>query len=244
LTQAQKVFLVLLDISGYTRFIKFHKISLLHAERIIDELLERVIAEAHPPLVLQELEGDAVYFYAISDGTREMAREVLTQVERGLAAFKEREAELVSECGICLCDACKAVGRLMIKAVLHHGEAVFTQVRQFTKVSGEDVILAHRLLKAPIKRREYVLVTESMHALLGNLDGGAPDSRIANCGELGNINVTVYYPSLNESDVVPSQVSCLSTLKMFLKVEWHLLKRLVAPASKRYDNLEAAQRPE
>ena len=71
--QAQKVFLVLLDISGYTRFIMFHKISLIHAERIIDELLESVIAEAHPPLVLQEVEGDAVYFYAISDGSREMA---------------------------------------------------------------------------------------------------------------------------------------------------------------------------
>ena len=35
-TQVQRVFLILLDISGYTRFIKFHKISLIHAERIID----------------------------------------------------------------------------------------------------------------------------------------------------------------------------------------------------------------
>jgi hypothetical protein len=33
-TQVQKVFLVLLDISGYTRCIKFHKISLINAERI------------------------------------------------------------------------------------------------------------------------------------------------------------------------------------------------------------------
>jgi hypothetical protein len=66
-----------------------------------------------------------------------MAREVITQVERGLAAFKEREAELISECSMCLYDACQAVGRLTMKAVLHHGEAVFTQVRQFTKVSGE-----------------------------------------------------------------------------------------------------------
>jgi hypothetical protein len=244
LTQAQKVFLVLLDISGYTRFIRFHKISLIHAERIIDELLERVIAETHPPLVVQELEGDAVYFYAISDGTREMAREVITQVNRGLAAFKEREAELISECGICLCEACTAVGRLMMKAVLHHGEAVFTQVRQFTKVSGEDVILAHRLLKARIERREYVLVTESMHALLGTLDGGSAELRTENCGELGDVIINVYYPSQTDSRVAPSRVLRRSKLKMFLKVEWHLLKRLVAPASKRYGNLEAAQTPE
>jgi len=244
MTQTQKVFLVLLDISGYTRFIKFHKISLLHAERIIDELLECAIAESHPPLVLQELEGDAVYFYAISDGTREMAREVVTQVERSLAAFKEREAKLISECSICLCDACKTVGRLTMKAVLHHGEAVFTQVRHFTKVSGEDVILAHRLLKASIERREYVLVTESMHALLGGLDGRAAELRTENCGVLGQVDINVYYPSQGDSQIVPSKVSFLSKLKMLGKVEWHLLKRLVATASKRYANLEAGQKPD
>jgi hypothetical protein len=237
----QKVFLVLLDISGYTRFIRFHKISLIHAERIIDELLECIIVEARPPLVLQELEGDAVYFYALSDGSREMAREVSSQVKHGLVAFKRREAELISECGICVCEACKAVGRLTIKAVLHHGEAVFTQVRQFTKVSGEDVILAHRLLKTSIAQREYVLVTESMHALLGNLDGKTPDVRTENCGELGQVTVNVYYSSHGESQLVPSKAFFLSKLKMLLKVERHLLKRLVVPRSKRYDNLDVAQ---
>jgi hypothetical protein len=244
LTQVQKVFLVLLDISGYTRFIKFHKVSLIHAERIIDELLERVIAEAHPPLVLQELEGDAVYFYAISDGTREMAREVMTQVKRGLTAFKEREAALISECDICLCDACRSVGRLAMKAVLHHGEAVFTQVRHFTKVSGEDVILAHRLLKVPIERREYVLVTESMQTLLGNLDGTAAEPRTENCGELGQVNINVHYLWQNEPALVPSKASFAAKVTMFLKVERHLLKRLFAPASKRYENVAAAQKPE
>lgn len=244
MTQVQKVFLVLLDISGYTRFIKFHRISLIHAERIIDELLERVIAEVQPPLVAQELEGDAVYFYAISDGTPGMAREVITQVNRGLAAFKEREAELISECSICLCDACKTVGVLTMKAVLHHGEAVFTQVRQFTKVSGEDVILAHLLLKARIERREYVLVTESMQKMLGKLEGRAAELRTEDCGELGQVNINVYYPSQDESWRVPSRASLPAKLRMFLKVEWHLLKRLVAAASKRYENLETVRQPE
>jgi len=244
LTQTQNVFLVLLDISGYTRFIKFHKVSLIHAERIIDELLERVIAETYPPLVLQEIEGDAVYFYAISDGTPDMAREVAMQVERGLAAFREREASLISECSMCLCEACNTVGRLTMKAVLHHGEAVFTQIRQFSKVSGEAVILAHLLLKVSIERRDYVLVTESMQALLGSLDGRASELLTENCGELGRVNVNVYYPTQGESQVVPSTVSFFSKLKMLLKVERHLLNRLVTPASKRYENLEAAQKPE
>ncbi|MBM4383518.1 MAG: DUF2652 domain-containing protein [Deltaproteobacteria bacterium] len=242
LTQLQKVFLVLLDISGYTRFIKFHKVSLIHAERIIDELLERVIAESRPPLVLQELEGDAVFFYAVSDSTREMAQEIVAQVHRSLAAFREREAVLVSECGICTCDACRTVGRLSMKAVVHHGNAVFTQVQQFTKLSGEDVILAHMLLKVPIERREHVLVTESMHALLGDLDEKPAELRTESCGELGQVNVSVYYPSQNQSEIVPARVSFLSKLKMFAKVERHLLKRLVTPATKRYAHIDALRK--
>ena len=131
-----------------------------------------------------------------------------------------------------------------MKAVLHHGEAVFTQVRQFTKVSGEDVILAHRLLKVPIEQREYVLVTESMQTLLGNLDGTAAEPRTENCGELGQVNINVYYLAQDEPAMVPSKASFAAKVTMFLKVEWHLLKRLVAPASKRYENVAAAQKPE
>lgn len=86
-----------------------------------------------------------------------------------------------------------------------------------------------------------MLVTESMHALLGNLDGKIPDVRTENCGELGHVTVNVYYPSQRESQVVPSKASFLSKLKMFLKVERHLLKRLVVPASKRYENLDVAR---
>ena len=71
------------------------------------------------------------------------------------------------------------------------------------------MILAHRLLKAPIEHKKHVLVTESMHTLIGDQDGKAPEVR--------------------------------TELRMFGKVEWHLLKRLVVPASKRYQKLEASQ---
>ena len=240
---AQKVFLVLLDISGYTRFIRFHRLSLLHAERIIDELLECAIAEMDRPLVLQEIEGDAVYLYAISDGSREMARNIGLQVQRSLAAFKAREAELVSEASLCVCDACKAVGRLRMKAVLHHGEAVFTRVQQFNKVSGEDVILVHRLLKTSIESKEYVLLTENMHVLLGDLDGWIQDVRIEDCEELGDVKVNVYYPAGTEPQRAAPQATLLAKLKMLLIVMGHSVMRSVVPASKHYRNLEDVRRP-
>lgn len=57
--QVKKAFLVLVDISGYTKFIRLHKASLIHAEKIISELLESVIQCSRPPLVLNKLQIEA-----------------------------------------------------------------------------------------------------------------------------------------------------------------------------------------
>ena len=237
----KKVFLVILDISGYTKFIKAHKISLIHAERIIDELIESVIDASEFPLVLHELEGDAVTFYALSDGSPEMAHNVCSQALHCVATFRKREREMVGECKLCACDACTTVGRLKLKAVLHHGEAVFTQVRQFTKLSGEDMILVHRLLKNSIGRKEYILLTESLHGLGADPGGWTLESRSEDCEGLGRVNVKVYYPPAEDGQIEPVKVSLAAKLKMFAKTEWDVIKRLVIPSTKRYPNLESAQ---
>ena len=70
-----KAVLVLADIGGYTRFIKMHGTSLVHAERIITDLLESVINESEFPLTLNKLEGDAALFYA-GAGVQESGRRV------------------------------------------------------------------------------------------------------------------------------------------------------------------------
>ena len=62
--ELKRVVLVLADISGYTRFMKIHTMSLLHAETIITELLEAVLDHAEFPLTLSKLEGDAAFMYA------------------------------------------------------------------------------------------------------------------------------------------------------------------------------------
>ena len=52
--EIRNVVLVMVDISGYTRFIQLHKVSVLHAEQIITDLLEAVISKAEYPLVLNK----------------------------------------------------------------------------------------------------------------------------------------------------------------------------------------------
>jgi len=43
--------MVIVDISGYTKFIQHQKLSLLHAESITSQLLETVIDAAHSTIL-------------------------------------------------------------------------------------------------------------------------------------------------------------------------------------------------
>jgi hypothetical protein len=63
------------------------------------------------------------------------------------------------------------VGKLKLKAILHHGEAAFNKVRQFVKIGGEDVILAHRLLKNSVPGHEYVLLSQAFADIADGFQG-------------------------------------------------------------------------
>jgi hypothetical protein len=231
--EIKPVILVLADISGYTRFIKYHRVSLIHAEKIITELLESVIASADKPLVLHEIEGDAVNFYAIEEDEKACAGEVLAQVERFVEAFRRREAELISECSLCECEACQRVGQLKIKVVLHRGEAAFARLRQFTKVAGEDVILAHRLLKNTIPSNEYILMTEQFVQACSSLQSRPLERRTEHAEGLGE--VTVYVLDFEQrGTVAPTERSLWNKLKMFGKFEGYLLRRLLTGPRQTY----------
>ena len=235
--ELKPVILVLADISGYTRFIKFHRVSLIHAEKIITDLLESVIDSAERPLVLHELEGDAVSFYAIEEGDEECARQVFAQVEGFFEAFRQREAELISDCTVCECEACQRVGQLKIKVVLHRGEAVFSTLRQFTKVAGEDVILAHRLLKNTVPSDQYILMTEPFVNACPDVKNRRLERRIERADGLGE--VAVYVQDLDRKEPIePAQRSRSERLKMFARLEGYTLRRLLLRPRRAYRNLQ------
>ncbi len=67
------ILIILVDICGYTNFICMHKMSLLHAEKIIGELMESVLNEVELPVVAHEILGDAISLYALDDGSADSA---------------------------------------------------------------------------------------------------------------------------------------------------------------------------
>lgn len=162
----QPTLLLIADIAGYTRFMKFHNASLAHAQEIIARLLEVVIDAAGPALRLAKLEGDAAFFYmpAPADGRFDPAL-IADHAAAIYRAFHARAADLRVNT-LCPCDGCQQAGNLKIKLVGHLGGVAMQKVKQLTELAGVDVIVVHRMLKNDVPVPEYLLMTEPVHAML------------------------------------------------------------------------------
>ena len=225
--------IVIVDISGYTEFVKMHRTAMVHAEQIITDLMESVLDVQGPPLVLDKLMGDAATFYSRDDG-EESAASIAAQVARFFDAFNESEGILVS-CNVCICDACNQMGNLRLKAILHHGELLLKEMGGGTELAGPDVIVAHRLLKNSVEGDEYILMTEAFHDRAGDLNGLVPVTGTEET-DLGSVNVAVFYP---ESGGRPLPKATLAgRLKQFVRIEAKGAQRMLkGPGDREFTNL-------
>ena len=217
-----QVSLILADISGYTNFVTMHRISVLHAEQIITELMEAIISQIETPLVLNKLEGDAVFLYARA-GDEGLAKKVLDKVLAFFSSFKARQQELIKAGeGGCFCEACCNINKLSLKIIVHYGQVVIKQVRQLEELAGSDVILAHRLLKNTVPSNEYLLLTENFYQWSGGLPGPEPQVFKGTYPDIGVVQGRVYYPDLPSLEIPATPrftrlAGILSGLKLFPK---------------------------
>lgn len=149
------------DISGFTRFVTQTEID--HSRQIIGELLEVLIDANAIDLEISEIEGDAVLFYRFGDSAD--LRQLADQVERMFRAFHDRLSAFDAT-RLCQCRSCASAAReLTLKVITHYGEFTSYRVKQFQKLIGRDVIVAHQLLKNDIAEHEYWLATTQLDAV-------------------------------------------------------------------------------
>lgn len=187
--------LLIADISGFTRFMKYQAISISHSKQIAVKLLKAIMSAAKPPLKVAELEGDAVFFYARANGKSldKAAEQVKAQVAGFFHAFK-RELNSINALRTCTCDACHQATNLQLKQVLHAGKCEIERIEKFEKLFGLDVIVVHRMLKNSIKAEEYVMMTEPMYETIGDFYGIVPERRTESFEGVGSIPTVVFYP--------------------------------------------------
>jgi hypothetical protein len=145
------------DISGFTRFVTESEIN--HSRVIIQELLELLINANQMGLEISEIEGDAILFYKFGEPPQlkelyQQVAQMFSQFHKNLMAYDQRR--------YCQCKACTSVASLSLKVITHYGEFTGYNVKNFSKLIGKDVIVAHQLLKNDIAQHEYWLVTEGL----------------------------------------------------------------------------------
>lgn len=130
---------------------------------LLTSLLDGIVGEIAPPFALSKLEGDAVFAFAADDDFELRGRSVVDCLAACYASYRARveEADRLMPCD---CDACRSIGDLELKFVLHHGAFVMQSVAGQPELLGPDVTVCHLLLKNHaadlIGRTGYALITE------------------------------------------------------------------------------------
>jgi hypothetical protein len=145
------------DISGFTRFVSETEIG--HSRLIIQELLETLINCNEIGLEISEIEGDAILFYRFGESPQ--MHDLYKQVEKMFCEF-HRHIIAYDHRRFCQCKACTSAIGLTLKVITHYGEFTDYNVKNFRKLIGKDIIVAHQLLKNDIEQHEYWLVTTDL----------------------------------------------------------------------------------
>ncbi|TYP98168.1 uncharacterized protein DUF2652 [Tenacibaculum adriaticum] len=144
------------DISGFTEFMSSTDIEL--SSQVIPALLNKVIYSNTIGLKVSEIEGDAILFYKV--GKLPLFKDLIEQCRLFYIEFYKQLKSLNKEFEGKIDELPEVLG---LKIILHYGEQISAiPIGKNIKLMGEDVIIAHRLLKNDIPFEEYILMSESV----------------------------------------------------------------------------------
>ena len=221
-------YILIADITGYTAYLNESELD--HARGTLSSLLELLIEQTRPPLVISGLEGDAVFSYGLEEGFVD-PQTLLETIENTYVSFR-RAIELMVLNNTCQCSACANVSSLDLKFFLHHGTFALQEVGGNQELMGRDVNLIHRLLKNSVTEetgiRAYMLCTQDAIERL-DLDASAERavSHVEDVPDFGEVRVWVedmhpVYEARQEATAIefdPSEIIGQAEVEISLPVE-------------------------
>lgn len=156
--KAQPTLICIPDISGFSEFMSDADVEL--SAEVIPALLNNIIYSNEIGLKVSEIEGDAVLFF--KQGNLPSLVDLVAQCKLFYEEFYRQLKNLKQS----YADPEKVntlSGVLGLKIILHYGREIAPiKVGSRIKLLGEDLIVAHRLLKNNVPFREYILLSESL----------------------------------------------------------------------------------
>lgn len=143
------------DITGFTRFISTSDLSF--SSTFIPGLLRRLVNANIIKLNVGEIEGDAIFFYRTGrlPSVAMVAKQcklLFQTFHNYLQSIEKDDPENYQKH--------LANGQMGLKIIIHHGEIMEANIKGRTKLIGQNVIIAHKLLKNSIPEGEYILLTK------------------------------------------------------------------------------------
>ncbi|WP_051189743.1 DUF2652 domain-containing protein [Daejeonella oryzae] len=143
------------DITGFTKFIATSDINF--SKEVIPALLRKLIEANMVGMNVAEIEGDAIFFY--KTGRLPSIQKVADQCKHIFQTFSDFLKQL-QEAQPENYEKYLGDNQLGLKIVIHFGHISFSNIKGRVKLLGEDVIIAHKLLKNGIYELNYVLLTD------------------------------------------------------------------------------------
>ncbi|MDB4293248.1 DUF2652 domain-containing protein [Maribacter sp.] len=156
--KAEPTLICIPDISGFTKFMSEADFEL--SSKVIPSLLNQIIYSNEIGLKVSEIEGDAVLFYRTGPlpdfkDLVNQCRQFYTEFYEKLEVLRKKYSE--NEQATLIPDI------LGLKIILHYGKEVApVKVGTRIKLIGEDLIVAHKLLKNKVPLDEYILLSEAV----------------------------------------------------------------------------------
>jgi uncharacterized protein YndB with AHSA1/START domain len=154
-------FLILADISGFTRFVAVSELD--HSRVILRDILKLIMGRFTPRLRIAEIEGDAVFAYAL-DRQFQRGETLLEIIETTYVDFRDKRRSGLRT-ATCECNACQMVDKLDLKFITHYGDFALEEIGRKRKPLGSSVNLLHRLAKNKVGENTgwqgYALFTEA-----------------------------------------------------------------------------------
>ncbi len=167
MSKTEEGFLLIADITGYTMYLSQSELD--HAQEILGALLELLLENTRPPLIVSRTAGDAVISYGLA-GRFIQGQTFVEMIENTYVAYRKAIEQMVHN-NNCQCRACRNIASLDLKFFVHYGEFALQHITDHDELVGSDVNLIHRLLKNHVTEQTglqaYTLYTAAALQKLG-----------------------------------------------------------------------------
>lgn len=185
-------YLLIADITGYTKYLTESELE--HAQETLTALLELLVENTGPPLIISRLAGDAVISYGLRENFIE-GHAFTEMIEDIYVAFRKALDLLVLN-NTCGCNACANISSLDLKFFVHYGSFGIQHISDHDELVGSDINLLHRMLKNRVTEvtgfQAYALYSETAIEQLGVEDFGERSiGHVETYEHLGEVKVMV-----------------------------------------------------